>query len=82
MYRFVEISWTPWTQGIVPYVIVPGSKATGYMPYPRVVPHGRGTILYRRTENYGTEYGFRAHKENGLSDAVSGVDPKVFFYGF
>ena len=66
-----------WVQGIVPYTIVPGSRTTNGLPYPRVLPPGRYLLETKEDTYYRTRYRTRPNSDiHGDSEQRH----KVFFF--
>ena len=72
-----------WVQGVVPYQIVPGSRETNNLPYPRVVPPSAYTLHTREKSHFRTGYFIKRVRprrgQNGQTLGSSGVEHKVFF---
>ena len=70
---------TLYVQGIVPYIIVPGSRKTGGLPYPIVVPYSRYVLCRRSSTYFRTEYALQPTSQTASEDSESAFK-KVLFY--
>ena len=62
-----------WVQGVVPYIIVPGTRMTSGLPYPKVIKYDYVSLYFMVDKHYKVRYGIRKKSDGFNSELKKNV---------